>query len=111
MAGENISPKLGIGLDSGISSGVSSGSGVAVSLGTGGICGAGTILGKLRSGGPGLIGRTGSKYWVRGGDAAWMVSVGSGVSPYDGIGDAPSSDGDGVSDEIGVGVGDGELLL
>jgi hypothetical protein len=104
-----ISGKLGIGRDSGICSGVSSGTGVAISVGD--ISGAAVVLGATARGrvcGPGLIGRTASKYCVSAGDrvsvgvtvvAGTVVSLGEGTT-------VALSGGGGLADEIGVSVGE-----
>ena len=72
-----IDGKLGIGRETGASVGVDVGTGVWVGVGAnvavklGVIAGVGVIFGaaRRRERGPGLIGRTGSKYWV------WLSSI------------------------------------
>jgi hypothetical protein len=124
-----IGGRLGVGRETGVSvevgvlTGVSIGVGVAVVVGTGGVFGATIIFGLAlrRERGPGLIGRTGSKYWVRPSPAR----VGVLVSAADGTGVGVSlgcpvtvaiTDGDGVIDgsgvppgeEVGVSFADGD---
>jgi len=69
-----IGGRLGVGLETGVSEGVEVivGLGIVVAVGVNVIGGSGVILGvdvppgltRCRERGPGLIGRTGSKYWV-----------------------------------------------
>jgi len=114
-----IGGKLGIGRETGVSvgvgvsTGVSIGMGVAVVVGTGVIFGMGIILGVelRRERGPGLIGRTGSKYCV------WPCSARVGVldSTAAGAGggvprgcavDVVLTGGDGLIDGSGVPLGE-----
>jgi hypothetical protein len=124
-----IGERLGIGRETGVSvgvgalTGVSIGVGVAVAVGIGVVFGARIIfgLGLRRERGPGLIGRTASKYCVRPSPAR----VGVLVSGADGAGSGVSfgcavavalTDGDGVidgsgvplDDEVGVSLADGD---
>src|ERR1700751_5444186 len=108
--------RLGVCLSFGFTSSEISGVGIAISLGKAVACGGGNIV-ALRLGGPGLIGRTGSKYCVSGGfvavgakgsSATLDSTLGNGVSAYVGIVALCSAEA-GVSPAYGV--GEGELLL
>ena len=81
--------RLGVGLSSGVSSCTTSGLGISAGLGEAVTLGA-RIIGTVRLRGPGLIGRTGSKYCASGVFASTGASVsiealgsafGNGVSP------------------------------
>ena len=122
-----IGGRLGIGRETGVSvgvgvlTGVSIGVGVAVVVGSGVVFGVRMILGVelLRERGPGLIGRTGSKYCV------WLCSARVGIldSAAAGAGGGAVAvalaDGDGVIDgsgvplgeEIGVSLPDGDGVI
>jgi hypothetical protein len=118
-----IGGRLGIGRETGVSAGVgvlfgvSIGVGVAVVAGTGVVFGVRIILGVelRRERGPGLIGRTGSKYCV------WLCSARVGIldSAAAGAVAVALTDGDGVIDgsgvplgeEIGVSLPDGDGVI
>ena len=118
MAGENISGKLGIGRKGGISvgSGVRLGVRVGVvcdvTVGTGVISGIGVIRGvtRRRQPGPGLIGRTGSKYCGRAPcDSVRCTSTGTeGVA---GAGEVSAGELAAGSSGLGETVGVAEILL
>ena len=90
---------------------------MGVSLGNAVACGGGKMVGAVRPRGPGLIGRTGSKYWVSGvlASTGARLSIdelgsvfGNGVSPYVGM-VVLWSDEAGVWPDEMVGEGDGRL--
>lgn len=114
-----IGSRLGIGRETGISVGVGVLTGVSIGVGVAGVVGTGVVFGVRiilgvelrRERGPGLIGRTGSKYCV------WLCSArvgildsaaagaGGGVSRGCAVGVA-LTDGNGVIKESGVPVGE-----
>ena len=115
-AGSAAGGKLGVGRSSPVASDAISGGGVGVMVGTGIVCG--VLITCVCEWGPGLIGRTASKFCQSGvrastGDSvsidAFASGLGTGVSPYEGTAGALAS-GEGEllrCDLLGVGVGVG----
>src|SRR5437879_1134521 len=102
-----IGRKSGVSVGSGVSTGVEVAVGITVAVALGVISGVGVILGvvRRRERGPGLIGRTGSKYWVSPCSArvARLVSASPGTGRAVSLGCAVA---DGGTEATGVSAGE-----
>lgn len=101
--------KTGVSVGVGVINGVDVAIGATVGVGITVVSPAGVIFGvtRRRERGGGLIGRTGSKYWVWPSSTrvALLVSVAAGAACVVSFGCAVT-DGDGASEAIGVSIGD-----